>query len=74
LLVSEGGLVNQASHGVEDVEHTAPEDLPISSTITDYQYIKGQELVKWAMEVVSAGGQNLIMLWTTDSSIFSHFG
>ncbi|MFC1931310.1 YifB family Mg chelatase-like AAA ATPase [Chloroflexota bacterium] len=34
---------------------------PISTTITDLAYIKGQEHVKRALEIAAAGGHNLIM-------------
>jgi magnesium chelatase family protein len=36
--------------------------LPIPGTITDFQHIKGQEQVKRALEVASAGGHNLMMI------------
>jgi len=47
---------------IDQFEHIPAEDLPISSIITDYQHIKGQEQVKRALEVASAGGHNLLML------------
>jgi magnesium chelatase family protein len=51
-----GGLL------IPKFKHTDPKDLPISATLTDYQHIKGQEQVKRAMEVASAGGHNLLMI------------
>jgi magnesium chelatase family protein len=43
-------------------EHAAPEDLPLSATLTDFQHIKGQEQVKRSLEVASAGSHNLLMI------------
>ncbi|MFN2237158.1 MAG: YifB family Mg chelatase-like AAA ATPase [Anaerolineales bacterium] len=43
-------------------KHTAPEELPVTGNFTDYQHIKGQEQVKRALEVASAGGHNLLMI------------
>jgi magnesium chelatase family protein len=49
---------------ISQFKHTAPEELPITGNFTDYQHIKGQEQVKRALEVASAGGHNLLMTWT----------
>ena len=47
---------------IPQFEHAPPDDLPISGRITDYRHIKGQEHVKRALEVASAGGHNLLMI------------
>jgi magnesium chelatase family protein len=47
---------------IPEFEHLAAEDLPVPDSITDYQHIKGQEQVKRALEVASAGGHNLMMI------------
>ena len=43
-------------------EHTVPEDFQIPAAFTDFQHIKGQEQVKRALEVASAGGHNVLMI------------
>ena len=52
--------------------HITPEEIPVRVQ-TDFREIKGQEHVKRALEVAAAGGHNVIMSWTTDSSIQSYF-
>ena len=45
-----------------------PEDIPVNVQ-TDFRDIKGQEHVKRALDVASAGGHNVIVLWAKDWSI-----
>ncbi|MEA3350356.1 MAG: YifB family Mg chelatase-like AAA ATPase [Chloroflexota bacterium] len=42
--------------------HTASDDIPIGALSTDFQEIKGQEQVKRALEVASAGNHNILMI------------
>jgi magnesium chelatase family protein len=48
--------------------HITPEEIPVSVQ-TDFREIKGQEHVKRALEVAAAGGHNVIVSWTINSSI-----
>ncbi|MGD2157850.1 MAG: YifB family Mg chelatase-like AAA ATPase, partial [Anaerolineales bacterium] len=51
--------------GLEEIPpqpHVAPEDLSLVDVQTDFRHIKGQEHVKRALEVASAGNHNLIMV------------
>ncbi|MFN2151465.1 MAG: YifB family Mg chelatase-like AAA ATPase, partial [Anaerolineales bacterium] len=59
-----GELHTHLSGGVQipAFEHTTPKNQPISGAVTDFRHIKGQEQVKRALEVASAGGHNLMMI------------
>jgi magnesium chelatase family protein len=47
---------------IEPHPHVAPESLPIIDAQTDFSHIKGQEHVKRALEVASAGNHNCLMI------------
>ncbi len=51
-----GGLL------IPEFEHLAPEEIPLSPNLTDFQHIKGQEQVKRSLEVASAGGHNMLLV------------